>query len=354
MESVYLKTLVEVVKTGSLSRAAEVLCVTQPAVSRRIKFLEDQYGRPLLDRSGPRLRPTEAGMLVYRKAVTLLEIEDELVAGLHRLGGKTKISFGTSPAFGIAHLPGVLREFMLVCGDTADLSFILETPEQVRDGLEEGLFDVAVVEMCDRFDLSAYRSFPLPEDEMVIVAAPGLNVPWPETTLDALLDIPLFTRKEGCCSRNMLESNLKGLGRGIEEFRRIIVSDDLHMVVEAVLQGDGMSFMSRDVLAGHLEAGRVKAHHVPGFRHARSRALVLGRPEAPAGPLGRFIATLFEHFSLPMPEELRSAEGRAEPVAVESPGCRAGCEPLPATSRRSASPAVRAGIPRRAGRRSAR
>ena len=169
MESVYLRTLVEVVKSGSLSRAADVLCVTQPAVSRRMKFLEEQYGRPLLDRSGSRLRPTEAGMLVFRKAETLLEIEDELVAGLHRLGGKTKISFGSSPAFGIAHLPAVLREFMLASGDSADLSFVLQTPEQVRDGLEEGLFDVAVVEMCECFDLSAYRSFPLPEDEMVIV-----------------------------------------------------------------------------------------------------------------------------------------------------------------------------------------
>ena len=58
MELLYLKTLVEVVRTGSLSRAADILCVTQPAVSRRIKFLEDQYGYELLDRSGHRLRPS--------------------------------------------------------------------------------------------------------------------------------------------------------------------------------------------------------------------------------------------------------------------------------------------------------
>jgi DNA-binding transcriptional LysR family regulator len=354
VESVYLKTLVEVVKTGSLSRAADVLCVTQPAVSRRIKFLEDQYGRPLLDRSGPRLRPTEAGMLVYRKAETLLEIEDELVAGLHRLGGKTKISFGSSPAFGIAHLPAVLREFMLVCADTADLAFVLQTPEQVRDGLEEGLFDVAVVEMCECFDLSAYRSFALPEDEMIIVTAPGLDVPSPETTVDALLDIPLFTRKEGCCSRTLLENNLKRVGRDIQEFRRIIVSDDLHMVVQAVLQGDGVSFLSRDILASHIEAGRLKAHHVPGFQHTRSRAVVLGRPDAVDGPLGRFVAALFDRFSLPLPEELRAVEGGARPAAAGRPGCRAGCEPLPAPSRGPALPVARAGASRRAGRRSAR
>jgi hypothetical protein len=152
----------------------------------------------------------------------------------------------------------------------------------------------------------------------------------------------------------MLESNLKRVGRGIQEFRRIIVSDDLHIVVEAVLRGDGVSFMSRDVLAGYIEAGRVKAHHVPGFRHARSRALVLAQAGGTGGPLGRFVATLFDHFSLPVPGELGGAEGSAEPVAARGPECRAGCEPLPATLRRRTSTTVRTARPRRAGRRAAR
>ena len=105
LESIYLKTLVEVVNTGSLSRAAEALHVTQPAVSKRIKFMEEQYGCELLDRSGQRLRPTAAGRLVYEKATTVLEIEAELVSGLHLLSGKTLIAFSCTPSFGIAHLP---------------------------------------------------------------------------------------------------------------------------------------------------------------------------------------------------------------------------------------------------------
>lgn len=317
MESVYLKTLVEVVKAGSLSRAADTLCVTQPAVSRRIRFLEEQYGCPLLDRSGPRLRPTEAGMLVYRKAEALLDVEADLVAGLRALGGKTRISFSSSPAFGIAHLPAILREFMLVCGDTAELSFVLQTPQQVMDGIEAGIFDLAVVEMCECFDLSAYRSFPLPEHEMVFVSAPRLGIPSPETTVDALLDTPLFTRKEGCCSRTLLENNLKRIGRDLREFRQIIVLDDLHMVVDSVLRGDGASFLSRDILAGHLAAGRLQAHHVPGFQHMRNRALVLARPDGLDGSLGRFVATLLDHFSLPRPAEL-AGDAPPEPAAASA------------------------------------
>lgn len=314
MESVYLKTLVEVVKTGSLSRAAEALFVTQPAVSRRIKFLEEQYGKELLDRSGPRLKPTEAGMLVYRKAEALLGIEAELAAGLDRLRGRTRIAFASSPAFGIAHLPAVLREFMLVAGDAADLSFVLQPPPRVMELIEEGGCDAAVLEMCELFDTSRFFTCPLPADEMVFVSAPGLGITTPDATLDALTEQTLYTRKEGCCSRTMLEKNLARVGREIREFRRLVVFDDIHVVVEAVLAGEGISFLSGDVLAAHLTAGRLRAHRVPGFQHGRNRALVVVRPESLDGPLARFAAGLFDHFSLPRPEPLTRALAGEHPT----------------------------------------
>ena len=52
MDTRYLKTLQAVLESGSFSRAADDLNITQSAVSRRIRFMEDQYGMPLIDRSG--------------------------------------------------------------------------------------------------------------------------------------------------------------------------------------------------------------------------------------------------------------------------------------------------------------
>ena len=198
MESVYLKTLVEVVRTGSISRAADILCVTQPAVSRRIKFMEEQYGCPLLDRSGRRLIPTEAGRLVCRKAQTLLEIESDLMQGLHLLSSRTKIVFASTPAFGSAHLPVILKEFMLACAGSSDLKFAFHTPDQIMQGLIEGQFDLAVMENCEVFDLTAFETFPLPDGEVVFASAPRLKIPAPETTIAALREVPLFARREGC------------------------------------------------------------------------------------------------------------------------------------------------------------
>ncbi|MDE3032860.1 MAG: LysR family transcriptional regulator, partial [Acidobacteriota bacterium] len=191
MESVYLKTLVEVVKAGSLSRAADVLCVTQPAVSRRIKFLEDQYGCELLDRSGARVRPTPAGRMVFEKACALLEIEAELQVGLRQLEGKTRLSFTCTPAFGSAHLPRILQDFMLVCADTADLKFLFLSPQETLQGLGEGVFDAGVIEGAALMDPSTFTTIPLPDAETVFMTASEPGSTPPSLPLDALLNLPL-------------------------------------------------------------------------------------------------------------------------------------------------------------------
>jgi len=337
LESIYLKTLVEVVKTGSLSRAAESLHVTQPAVSKRIKFMEEQYGCDLLDRSGQRLRPTAAGRLVYEKATTVLEIEAELVSGLHLLSGKTRIAFSCTPSFGIAHLPAILKDFMLACADTADLKFMFNSQDLILQGLAKGQFDLAVMELCECFDLSAVDTFPLPGDEMVFVSSPRLGIASPDTTVEALLDTPLFARHEGCCSRVLLEDNLKAVGHELRDFQKVIVLDDLHLVVQAVVEGEGIAFLSRDVLGDHLAAGRLTAHYVPGFRHGRQRALVLNRGVSLDGPSASFVTALFTHFDVRVPSALfpdRRATATA-PATIPACGIKPG-----RTARRKA-PATR-------------
>jgi DNA-binding transcriptional LysR family regulator len=319
VESVYLKTLVEVVRTGSISRAADTLCVTQPAVSRRIKFMEDQYGCPLLDRTGPKLTPTEAGRLVYDKAEALLQVEADLMAGLHLLGGRTRISFSSTPAFGAAHLPAILREFMLTCADTADLRFVFHMPGEIHKGLAEGRYDLAVTEMCDRLDLSSYVSLPLPDAEVLFVSAPTLRLRGPDTPIETLFEVPLFTRREGCCSRTLLDENLAAIGHHIRDFRKVIVFDDLHVVVQAVLDGEGVSFLSRDVVTEHLTSDRMRHHRIAGFQHTRRRAVVLNRSDYREGPLGQFVSALFDHFHLPVPADAGlSRQAPGAPVLIST------------------------------------
>lgn len=293
MESIYLKTLVEVARVGNITRAAEILAVTQSAASRRIKFMEDQYGQPLLDRSGPVLRLTTAGSVVLEQAEKILEIERDLLSKLHLMDRKKGIAFVCTPTFGVVHLPEILREFMLSQAELGDLKFVLEMPDEVVAGLKDGRYELAVIEHCECLDLTGFEAVNLVGDEMVFAAAPALGLGGPQTTLDLVLQRTLYTRSEGCCSRTLLQKNLVNAGRTIDQFRQVVVFDDLHVIVDAILDGRGIAFISSDMVRAHVASGRLREHRIQGFTHVRKRTLVLGGVEL-TGPAAAFVEKILD------------------------------------------------------------
>ena len=117
MDTRQLAAFCAVVERRSFSQAAERLGVTQPAVSLQIRSLEKRLGLQLLDRSGRRVEPTEAGARLYRSAQRLLAMEEQLLADLGgevdgELAGRLEIGASTGP--GGTVLPIVLAEFQLL------------------------------------------------------------------------------------------------------------------------------------------------------------------------------------------------------------------------------------------------
>ena len=78
MDTRQLAAFCAVVELRSFSQAAERLGVTQPAVSMQIRTLEEKLGHRLLDRSGRRVEPTEAGLRLYRGAQRLIAFEEQI------------------------------------------------------------------------------------------------------------------------------------------------------------------------------------------------------------------------------------------------------------------------------------
>jgi DNA-binding transcriptional LysR family regulator len=114
METRQLQAFCEVVERKSFSHAAERLGVTQPAVSLQVRALEKRLGAQLVDRSGRRVEPTEAGLRLYRGAQRLLQLEEEIVNDLaEQAGGDLVGSFeiGASTGPGGVVLPQLLCEF---------------------------------------------------------------------------------------------------------------------------------------------------------------------------------------------------------------------------------------------------
>lgn len=296
MKSAYLQTFVVSITMGSFSRAAENLNITQSAVSRRIQHLEEQYGYPLVDRSGPVLVPTEAGSIVLEKAHRMLEIEKDLIQDLRVLERRKGVGFGCSPAFGIAYLPEIMKVFMLSHSTVSEMNFSFELPDKVVEGLREGNYQAGVIEHFEDFDLNGFEIISLPDDDVVFVSSPRLKID-DGVTIDQLIAFDIYMRKEGCCSTKLLAYNMVNIGRNSSEFARTIVCDDLHLIISTVCEGSGITFVSRSLVDHHIRQGTLREHRLPSFQHSQHRTLIVKRTVPADLLLSDFIECVLAAFS---------------------------------------------------------
>jgi LysR family transcriptional regulator, benzoate and cis,cis-muconate-responsive activator of ben and cat genes len=113
MELRHLRYFVGVAETENVSRAALKLHISQPAVSRQIRDLEDEIGLPLLSRVGKSVRLTEAGRAFLDGARAILKETDEAVQKARVVGGKreTELHIGDFPLVAARIMPRILRNY---------------------------------------------------------------------------------------------------------------------------------------------------------------------------------------------------------------------------------------------------
>lgn len=170
MDTLTLKTFVQVAQDGSFSQAAERLHISQPAVSKRIANLEAQLQAKLLDRVGRQIMLTDAGLALLPYAEqTLITLEDarRRLSQLHsEVHGALRI--GTSHHIGLHRLPPVLREFSQRYPQVElDIQFM--DSEQACDAVLAGSLEIGIVTLPPRpqSHLSLIPIWPDPLDVMV-------------------------------------------------------------------------------------------------------------------------------------------------------------------------------------------
>lgn len=309
METRYLNTLIAAVETGTFSKAAELLHITQSAVSQRIKFLEEHFGQQLLDRSGQRLALTPAGQVVFSKARDILDKEKELLNCLQDSASQKRLSLCCTPTFGMAFLPLVLNNFLRRHSDLSDLKFIFLQPSEALRGLRQEEFDLAVIEHRLDQDFSGLDRFSMPDDEMLLIASSAIPNKEGVVKVDDLRRFRLYARRDGCSSKELMRLNLRNQGFGFGDFAGVVVSDDLRLTLQSVLAGDGIAYMSRALVGNYLESGQLVGLHVEGFEHRRGRSVVMLPRRGDDALLKEFLESLFEVVSPFWRPQLVSAAG---------------------------------------------
>jgi DNA-binding transcriptional LysR family regulator len=280
MDTRQLAAFCEVVDRRSFSLAAERLGVTQPAVSLQVRALEKRLGTQLLDRSGRRVEPTEAGMRLYRGAQRLLALEEQLV---DEVGGGDEGALTGNLEIGASTGPGGIVMAILLCEfqqQHADLHVSLQVHDTQRivELVAERSLELGVVGATPRYRGVQFE--PFFRDEVILVTPPGHRFADRTVTLDELRGEPLIVMQEGAGVRQVLEEELRAQGLRLRDLDVRVELGLQESVKTAVQRGYGLTFISGASVQDELTAGTLAAAHVEGFAPAREIALVRasGRP----------------------------------------------------------------------------
>jgi DNA-binding transcriptional LysR family regulator len=292
MDTRQLAAFCAVVERKSFSQAAERLGVSQPAVSLQIRSLEQRLGRQLLDRSGRRVEPTEAGLSLYRSAQRLLALEEQLLDEMTAANGgelRGRLELGASSGPGETVLPLLLCEFQRAHPEVAVALSVSDTQTVVEQVARREL-ELGVVGAARRHRSVVFE--PFFRDEVVLACPPGHRFADRTISLDELRAEPLIVMQEGAGVRQVIEDELRSAGIRLRDLDISLELGLQESVRSAVRAGHGVTFISRSAIDSDLAAGTVGAARVEGLDPAREISLVRA-----AGRATTRVATAFVEFA---------------------------------------------------------
>jgi DNA-binding transcriptional LysR family regulator len=288
MDTRQLAAFCEVVDRKSFSQAAERLGVTQPAVSLQVRSLEKRLGAKLLDRSGRRVEPTEAGLRLYRAAQRMLSAEDQLLEELAGADSEVQgeLALGASTGPGGTVVPVLLCEFQREHPDVTVALSVSDTNRVIEQVAEREL-ELGVVGAAPRHRGVTFE--PFFRDEVVLAVPAGHAFAGKQVSLDDLRGEQLILMQDGAGVRQVIEEELR---RANVRARDLDIRLELGLqesVKSAVLAGYGITFISRSGVEPELAAGTLATARVKGLQPAREISLVRPAGRSPTRAADAFV-----------------------------------------------------------------
>ena len=205
MDISVLQIFLAVAETGSFSRAAEQIYLTQPAISKRIAALESEIGTRLFDRIGRGIHLTPAGeALLARARHVILELED-IKRGISNLSGTItgELQVATSHHIGLHRLPGPLKQFHDSYRQVR-LNLQFMDSEKACQAVAKGDLELAVVTLPPK-DTVFLKVEKIWDDPLDIVVSPGHPLARERRVkLEKLLDYPAILPGPGTYTREII------------------------------------------------------------------------------------------------------------------------------------------------------
>lgn len=254
-----LQVFYTVAKQLSFTKAAELLYMTQPAVTFQVKQLEEHFNTRLFERSHSKISLTPAGELALQYAEKILALTNEMETRLAELTGQVAgtLLVGASTTIAEYMLPRLLGEFKARYPHV-HCRLTVANSETIESKVADHTLDVGLIEAPSHHP--QLEAQVCGEDELVAICAPNHEIAsHAAVTPTQLAELPYVSREDGSGTREVVDEYFRANG---------IQPDDLHIAMElgsreaikgAVEAGLGIAIVSRATIAKETKLGDLVA-----------------------------------------------------------------------------------------------
>lgn len=285
-----VRTFLEVARTGSVTRAAHALGVSQPALTERLRGLERELGTELFVRSrrGVRLSDTGRALLPHAERVLSTLEDGRRAVDQMRRGEVGRLRVGSAPAVSTYALPNALRAFQQA-HPHVQISVRTGHSEEILDLVLRQEVEIGLVREIRHPDVEAT---PLYEDELVLVVE--AKHPFAERERIRISELArehLVTFDRASSYNELTQALFREAGVAP---RGVIELDNVEAAKRCVAKGLGVALLPRQAVRAELAARRLRAVAMAGARPIRRRIVAIRRRDAgdASGSVSAFLELL--------------------------------------------------------------
>ncbi|WP_028828742.1 LysR substrate-binding domain-containing protein [Proteocatella sphenisci] len=253
----YLKSFYYIAQCNSISKASEILHVTQPGLSMQLKNLESELGFSLLSRSNKGVLLTSEGEIVFDYAKSIFTLEENMYNSINSLEQKKNTLFIAScKTYGSYQLAFNICDFkdihsgLDICMDTYNTS-------EVIDKILNHDYNIGIIKgHCSPEVMNMIEEIPFYDDEIVLCINPSYSKN--EIKIKEVKRIPLIMRDSDSITYKMVKKFLNRSGIDMGDLDVLIRSNCTEIIKSSILKSCCASFVSKSCIQNELKNGTMK------------------------------------------------------------------------------------------------
>jgi DNA-binding transcriptional LysR family regulator len=256
MNLYHLKTFYHTAKFRSFTKAADELCITQPAVTRQIQELQSHYDLILFNRVGKKIILTDAGETLYSLAEKIFELETQVEESIRDFQQQKsgKISVVTTETFGAFYLPEIVINFYRKFPDIY-VSVLTLTDGYVIDSISKLTNDLGFISKEIAHPKIVVKE--ILKEEIVLVTDPDNPIAKiSELDPSELNNLPIIMPEVGCGSRKVINDFKKRHSIG---FNVVCEFSNNDAIKKLVREGMGITLISKNAVQNEIRRGDLVA-----------------------------------------------------------------------------------------------